>query len=135
LAGVADSLLLRSAVIACRDLGRGALDEPPVRGCTGISQETGLLVDRWGRVQRVIRHGRPASDSVVALSTEWSGRLAKKFGPGERVCFGEDDRPAEGLQWQQPGYFAYVAVGVGTSEVELVYALGKPRYGNPCRAT
>jgi hypothetical protein len=135
LAAVADSLLPRAAVVACRELGPESPGEPPVRGCTGSDRETGLLIDRWGRVQRVIRHGRPARDSVVALYAEWSRRLATELGPGEAVCFGEHGGGPQGRRWQQPGYFAYVTVAVDTSEVELVYALGTPRVGGRCRAT
>jgi hypothetical protein len=130
LAVVADSLLPRSAVAGCRPSELELPGDPRVHACTG--GETALLIDRWGRVRRIIRHERPTRGSVLALYLARAGELTTVMGSGQPVCFGEDGRWPEGRQWQGAEFFTYVTPAVDTTEVELVWALGRPRFGHTC---
>jgi len=79
----------------------------------------------------------PRSGPVAAVADSLLPRAAvvtcRELGPSEAVCFGEDGTEPEGRLWQQPAYYAYVTVAPDTSEVELVYTLGRPRVRSSCR--
>ncbi len=130
LAHIADSLLPQQTVAWCRSYHAELPGEPTVHTCTG--GRTAVLVDRWGRVQRVIRHEGPGPGGVLDLYNERARQLATTLGAGQRVCFGEDGRGPMGRQWSSPEYTAYVTMAVDTTEVELVFALGRPRFGSSC---
>jgi hypothetical protein len=132
LAGIADSLLPRHSVNGCRAYGPESPGDPPVHACTG--GETAVLVDRWGRVQRVIRHERPSAQSVLEHYQALRAQLAARLGPGRPVCFSANGRWPEGRQWQRAAYWAYVTPAVDTTEVELVWGLGTPQIANSCRS-
>ena len=130
LAGIADSLLPDALILGCRVQDLELPGNPVFHGCAGA--ETAILVDRWGRVQRVIRHERPKDQSVLQHYQIRVTQLAAQLGPGKPVCFSENGRWPGGRTWQSTEYWVYVTPAIDTAEVELVWALGTPRFTTGC---
>ena len=131
LARIADSLQPRTLrVEQCRDFPAD-LDSPHVRGC--LVGTTAVMVDRMGRVQHIVRHERTTRDSAAQVYGRELATLQAAYGPGVAVCYEEDGRPPEGRFWQLPAFHVHLTPARDSLDIELAYALGRPKYGAKCR--